>query len=106
MLPIQILVSFFIFPLQPNPDNTSAPQATEILVKYNLLDQKREEKKTYLVNYFVWISVTIFFWFTVRKQDMKKIVTITVIIGMISILICTYLLWRWIAKHKGKTLTK
>ena len=47
------LGEFFFFPLQPNPHNTSAPQANEILVKYNLLDQKREEKKTYLVYYFV-----------------------------------------------------
>ncbi|KAL4629042.1 hypothetical protein ACB092_05G280700 [Castanea dentata] len=38
----------------------------------------------------------------VTKQDMKKIVTITVIIGTVLILICTYLLWRWIAKHKAR----
>ncbi|KAK4587732.1 hypothetical protein RGQ29_018938 [Quercus rubra] len=38
----------------------------------------------------------------VTKKDMKKIVTITVIIGTVSILICTYLLWRWIAKHKAR----
>ena len=37
---------------------------------------------------------------------MKKIVTITVIIGTVSISICTYLFWRWMAKHKGGTLTK
>ncbi|KAK4587737.1 hypothetical protein RGQ29_018940 [Quercus rubra] len=36
------------------------------------------------------------------KKDMKKIVTITVIIGTVSILIYTYLLWRWIAKHKAR----
>ncbi|KAL0012776.1 hypothetical protein SO802_007884 [Lithocarpus litseifolius] len=38
----------------------------------------------------------------VTKLDMKKIVTITVIIGTVSISICTYLLWRWIAKHKAR----
>ncbi|KAK7836934.1 g-type lectin s-receptor-like serine/threonine-protein kinase [Quercus suber] len=32
--------------------------------------------------------------------DVRKIVTITVIIGTIFISIFTYLLWRWIAKHK------
>ncbi|KAK4587739.1 hypothetical protein RGQ29_018942 [Quercus rubra] len=38
----------------------------------------------------------------VTKLDMKKIVTITVIIGTGSISICTYLLWRWIAKRKAR----
>nr|POE48460.1 g-type lectin s-receptor-like serine/threonine-protein kinase [Quercus suber] len=38
----------------------------------------------------------------VTKPDMKKIVTITVIIGTVSILVCTYLFWRWIAKHKAR----
>ncbi|KAF3961315.1 hypothetical protein CMV_014067 [Castanea mollissima] len=34
--------------------------------------------------------------------DVRKIVTITVIIGTIFISIFTYLLWRWIAKHKAR----
>nr|POE96167.1 g-type lectin s-receptor-like serine/threonine-protein kinase [Quercus suber] len=35
-----------------------------------------------------------------KVVDVKKIVTITVIIGTIFIFICTYLLWRWMAKQK------
>ncbi|XP_050288374.1 G-type lectin S-receptor-like serine/threonine-protein kinase At1g11330 isoform X2 [Quercus robur] len=34
--------------------------------------------------------------------DVRKIVTITVIIGTIFISIFMYLLWRWIAKHKAR----
>ena len=41
MLPIQNLVSCFVFQLQPNPHNTSTPQSNEILVKYNLHDQNK-----------------------------------------------------------------
>ena len=37
---------------------------------------------------------------------MRKIVTITVIIGTIFISIFAYLLWRLIAKHKGNILTR
>jgi predicted transporter len=35
----------------------------------------------------------------------KVIVTVTVIIGVIFIGICTYLLWRWSSKQKGKIVT-
>ncbi|XP_050287976.1 G-type lectin S-receptor-like serine/threonine-protein kinase At1g11330 isoform X2 [Quercus robur] len=37
-----------------------------------------------------------------KVVDVKKIVTITVIIGTIFIFICTYLLWRWMAKQKAR----
>uniref|UniRef100_A0A2N9FNV9 Protein kinase domain-containing protein n=1 Tax=Fagus sylvatica TaxID=28930 RepID=A0A2N9FNV9_FAGSY len=37
-----------------------------------------------------------------KVGDVKKIVTITVIIGTILISICTYLLWRWMAKQKER----
>uniref|UniRef100_A0A7N2LU17 non-specific serine/threonine protein kinase n=1 Tax=Quercus lobata TaxID=97700 RepID=A0A7N2LU17_QUELO len=36
-----------------------------------------------------------------KKGDVKKIITITVVIGTVSISICTFILWRWIAKHKA-----
>ncbi|XP_030942898.1 G-type lectin S-receptor-like serine/threonine-protein kinase SD1-13 [Quercus lobata] len=36
------------------------------------------------------------------KGDVRKIVTITVIIGTIFISIFAYLLWRWMAKHKAR----
>nr|XP_023929729.1 G-type lectin S-receptor-like serine/threonine-protein kinase At1g11330 [Quercus suber] len=36
------------------------------------------------------------------KQDVKKIVTITVIVGTVSSSICTYLLWRWMAKLQAR----
>jgi len=44
--------------------------------------------------------------FTDTKIDVKKIVTITVIIGIVSISFCTYILRRWMTKHKGNILTK
>ncbi len=37
--------------------------------------------------------------------NVKAIVTVTVIIGVISTSICTYLLWRWSSKQKGKIVT-
>ncbi|XP_075664721.1 G-type lectin S-receptor-like serine/threonine-protein kinase At1g11330 isoform X2 [Castanea sativa] len=39
---------------------------------------------------------------TDTEGDVKKIVTIIVIIGTVSISICTFILWRWIAKHKAR----
>ncbi|KAF3968592.1 hypothetical protein CMV_007544 [Castanea mollissima] len=36
------------------------------------------------------------------EGDVKKIVTITVVIGTVSISICTFILWRWISKHKAR----
>ena len=33
-------------------------------------------------------------------------VTITVVIGTVSISICAFILWGWIAKHKGNILTE
>ncbi|XP_030941779.1 G-type lectin S-receptor-like serine/threonine-protein kinase At1g11300 [Quercus lobata] len=36
------------------------------------------------------------------EGDLKKIVTITVVIGTVFISICTFVLWRWIAKHKAR----
>ncbi|KAL4601693.1 hypothetical protein ACB092_10G000100 [Castanea dentata] len=36
-----------------------------------------------------------------KEGDVKKIVTIIVVIGTVSISICTFILWRWIAKHKA-----
>ncbi|KAL0012597.1 hypothetical protein SO802_007705 [Lithocarpus litseifolius] len=37
-----------------------------------------------------------------KVVDVKKIVTITVIIGTTFIFFCTYLLWRWMAKQKAR----
>ncbi|GMY37162.1 G-type lectin S-receptor-like serine/threonine-protein kinase At1g11330 [Fagus crenata] len=37
-----------------------------------------------------------------KVGDEKKIITITVIIGTIFISICTFLLWRWMAKQKAR----
>ncbi|KAK7848586.1 g-type lectin s-receptor-like serine/threonine-protein kinase [Quercus suber] len=37
-----------------------------------------------------------------KVGDMKKIVTITVIIGTFFISICTYFLWRWMTKQKAR----
>ncbi|KAL0012593.1 hypothetical protein SO802_007701 [Lithocarpus litseifolius] len=36
-----------------------------------------------------------------KEGDVKKIITITVVIGTVSISICTFILWRWIAKQKA-----
>ncbi|KAK7816507.1 g-type lectin s-receptor-like serine/threonine-protein kinase [Quercus suber] len=38
---------------------------------------------------------------TDKVGDGKKVVTISVIIGAIFISICTFLLWRWMAKQQG-----
>ena len=49
-----------------------------------------------------------FFFFSVTdtEGDVKKMVTITVVIGTVSISICAFILWGWIAKHKGNILTE
>lgn len=35
-------------------------------------------------------------------KDMKLIIILSVIIGIIAIAICTFFAWRWLAKRKGK----
>jgi hypothetical protein len=50
---------------------------------------------------FISFLLDVFSKFTDKEGNVKVIITVTVIIGVIFIGICTYLLWSCMAKQKG-----